>query len=95
MLGQDVAETSKIANVHTYLEQAIGRTKYFNILSNMIPIKYIPLIFLIQFFTVIRPRSSGAFRTFIMLNICRSMSIRIMTLHKHNKSFILSTNQLH
>ena len=43
MLGQDVAETSKIANVRIYVEQAIGCLKYFNILSNVMPIKCVPL----------------------------------------------------
>jgi hypothetical protein len=43
MLGADVAETSKIANVRIYVEQAIGRLKYFNILSSVMPIKCVPL----------------------------------------------------
>ena len=34
---------SKIANVYIYVEQAIGGLKYFNILSNVMPIKCVPL----------------------------------------------------
>ena len=43
MLRQVVAETSKMANVPIYVEQAIGRLKYFNILSNVMPVKCVPL----------------------------------------------------
>lgn len=43
MLSDDVAKTSKIANVRIYVEQAIGRLKYFNILSNVMPISCVPL----------------------------------------------------
>ena len=43
MLGDDVAETSKIANVRIYVEQAIGRLKYFNMLSSVMPVKCVPL----------------------------------------------------
>ena len=43
MLGDDVAETSKIANVRIYVEQAIDRLKYFNMLSSVMPVKCVPL----------------------------------------------------
>ena len=43
MLGDDVAEASKIANVRVYVEQAIGRLKYFNMLSSVMPVKCVPL----------------------------------------------------
>ena len=43
MLGDNVAETSKIANVCIYVEQAIGCLKYFNMLSSVMPVKCVPL----------------------------------------------------
>ena len=43
MLPSDVRETSNIANVRIYVEQAIGRMKVFHILKNELPINLIPL----------------------------------------------------
>ena len=43
MVAGDVRETSRIANVRIYVEQAIGRLKQFHILKNILPINYLPL----------------------------------------------------
>ena len=43
MLPRDVRETSNIANVRIYVEQAIGRLKVFLILKNELPITLLPL----------------------------------------------------
>ena len=43
LLPHDVRETSNIANVRIYVEQAIGRLKVFLILKNELPITLIPL----------------------------------------------------
>jgi hypothetical protein len=39
-----VRETSKMANVRIYVEQAIGRLKNFRILKNEVPITCLPVI---------------------------------------------------
>lgn len=43
IFGEDKAEASEIANVRIYVEQAIDRIKYFDILSNTMPIRCVPL----------------------------------------------------
>ncbi|XP_065677382.1 uncharacterized protein LOC100200518 [Hydra vulgaris] len=43
MTSNDVRETSKIANVRIYVEQAIGRMKNFRILKNELPVTLLPL----------------------------------------------------
>lgn len=43
MLGKDVQETSRIANVRIYVEQAIGRLKNFKMLKDELPITCLPL----------------------------------------------------
>jgi len=43
MSGADVKETSLIANVRIYVEQAIRRIKYFEILKRELPITLLPL----------------------------------------------------
>ena len=43
MLGKDVQETSRIANVRIYVEQAIGRLKHFKMLKDELPITCLPL----------------------------------------------------
>ena len=43
MATQDVSETSRIANVRIYVEQAIERLKHFKILSHIMPISCLPL----------------------------------------------------
>ena len=43
MLPHDVRETSNIANVRIYVEQAIGRLKVFLLLKNELPISLLPL----------------------------------------------------
>ena len=43
MTRSDVSETSKIANVRIYVEQAIGRLKTFRILKNEIPVSCLPV----------------------------------------------------
>ena len=43
MLPHDVRETSNIANVRIYVEQAIGRLKVFRLLKNELPISLLPL----------------------------------------------------
>nr|CAH3181162.1 unnamed protein product [Porites lobata] len=43
MLPRDVRETSNIANVRIYVEQAIGRLKVFLILKNELPFTLLPL----------------------------------------------------
>ena len=43
MLPHDVRETSNIANVRIYVEQAIGRLKVFLFLKNELPISLLPL----------------------------------------------------
>ena len=43
MLGKDVKETSRIANVRIYVEQAIGRLKHFKMLKDELPITCLPL----------------------------------------------------
>ena len=43
MHTKDVSETSRIANVRIYVEQAIGRLKHFKILSHIMPISCLPL----------------------------------------------------
>ncbi len=43
MLPGDVAETSKIANVRIYVEQAIRRIKIYKILSHELPMSLVPL----------------------------------------------------
>ena len=43
MVPREVQETSRIANVRIYVEQAIGRLKRFNILKNELPINCLPL----------------------------------------------------
>ncbi|XP_065645488.1 uncharacterized protein LOC136075965 [Hydra vulgaris] len=43
MTYNDVQETSKIANVRIYVEQAIGRMKNFRILKNEMPVTLLPL----------------------------------------------------
>ncbi|KAK6167374.1 hypothetical protein SNE40_021418 [Patella caerulea] len=43
MVQRDVKETSRIANVRIYVEQAIGRLKTFRILKNEIPINCLPV----------------------------------------------------
>lgn len=43
MTSKDVKETSKIANVRIYVEQAIGRMKSFCILKHELPITLLPL----------------------------------------------------
>ena len=43
MFAGDVRETSRIANVRIYVEQAIGRLKQFHILKNILAINYLPL----------------------------------------------------
>ena len=42
MPSTDVSETSCIANVRIYVEQAIGRIKWFRILSNEMPMLLLP-----------------------------------------------------
>ena len=44
MATKEVKTTSKIANVHIYIEQAINRIKHFPILKREIPIRLLPLI---------------------------------------------------
>ena len=44
MLPSDVRKTSNIANVRIYVEQAIGRVKWFHILKNELPITLLPLV---------------------------------------------------
>ena len=43
MIPRVVSETSKLANVRFYAEQAIGRIKCFRILKDELPITYLPL----------------------------------------------------
>ena len=43
LLPRDVKETSNIANVRIYVEQAIGRLKVFLLLKNELPITLLPL----------------------------------------------------
>ena len=43
MLPHDIRETSNIANVRIYVEQAIGRLKVFLLLKNELPIPLLPL----------------------------------------------------
>ena len=43
MVSKEVQETSRIANVRIYVEQAIGRLKRFRILKNELPINCLPL----------------------------------------------------
>ena len=43
LLPRDVRETSNIANVRIYVEQAIGRLKVFLLLKNELPISLLPL----------------------------------------------------
>ena len=43
MISKDVTETSRIANVRIYVEQAIGRLKTFRILKNEIPVSCLPV----------------------------------------------------
>jgi hypothetical protein len=43
MSSRDVSETSKIANVRMYVEQAIERLKTFYFLKNEIPISCLPV----------------------------------------------------
>ena len=43
MPSQDVLETSRLANVRIYVEQAIGRVKHFKILSHIMPMSCLPL----------------------------------------------------
>lgn len=42
MVPREAKETSRIANVRIYVEQAIGRLKRFNILKNELPINCLP-----------------------------------------------------
>ena len=44
MTKEAVKETSKIANVRIYVEQAIKRIKEFRILHNVIPVNVLPLV---------------------------------------------------
>ena len=44
MLSNDVKETSNIANVRIYVEQAIGRLKDFRILKLQQPLLHLPII---------------------------------------------------
>ena len=41
--SQDVLKTSMLANVHIYVEQAIGRIKHLKILSHIMPMSCLPL----------------------------------------------------
>ena len=43
MPSRDVLETSRLANVRIYVEQAIGRVKHFKILSHIMPMSCLPL----------------------------------------------------
>ena len=43
MTTGDVQETSRIANVRIFVEKAIARVKWFNILSNVLEITCLPL----------------------------------------------------
>jgi hypothetical protein len=43
MSSGDVSETSKIANVRIYVEQAIGRFNTFRFMKNEIPISCFPV----------------------------------------------------
>ena len=43
MTGENVQETSRIANVHIYVEKAIARVKWYNILSNEMEINCLHL----------------------------------------------------
>ncbi|XP_028512639.1 uncharacterized protein LOC110231540 [Exaiptasia diaphana] len=43
MAAAEVKETSRIANVRIYVEQAIGRLKQFRILKNILPVSYLTL----------------------------------------------------
>ena len=43
MLPTDVKDTSRIANVRIYVEQAIGRMKHYKILRDELPITCLPL----------------------------------------------------
>ena len=45
LLPRDVRETSNIANVRIYVEQAIGRLKVFLLLKNELPITLLPLAY--------------------------------------------------
>ena len=49
LLPCDVRETSNIANVRIYVEQAIGRLKVFLLLKNELPISLLPLAGLLFF----------------------------------------------
>ena len=53
LLPRDVRETSNIANVRIYVEQAIGRLKVFLLLKNELPISLLPLADDIAVFCVI------------------------------------------
>ena len=44
MLVQNVKETSIIANVRIYVEQAIGRKKVFHILKLQQPVLFLPIM---------------------------------------------------
>ena len=43
MLPTDVKDTSRIANVRIYVQQAIGRMKHYKILRDELPITCLPL----------------------------------------------------
>ena len=43
MPSQDVLETSTLANVRIYVEQAIGRVKHFKSFSHIVPMSCLPL----------------------------------------------------
>ena len=44
MLAKDVHETSNIANVRIYVEQAIRRMKEFRMLKHQQPLLYLPIL---------------------------------------------------
>lgn len=43
MVSEQVRETSTIGNIRIYVEQAIGRLKYYNIIKHELPLNCLPL----------------------------------------------------
>ena len=83
MSKEDVAKTSKIANVRIYVEQAIGRMKQFHILKHELPISLLPMI---DDITVVCAVMSSLYAAFVFR--VKTVLIKLY-ISKHFATFII------
>lgn len=81
MVAGDVRETSQIANVRIYVEQAIGRLKQFHILKKILPINSLPLCDdIVQLVCALTSKDQGS--TVCLNNSCYSVVYPVIKVNK-------------